>query len=149
MFDPVAKTCPKFSAFAVCRLTVVHLIDALGAFLMAAINRHAGALLLPLLLFPAVFSTNTGFLGMPGNGVSLMILPAVSLIALFLTRRVGTGAASVGAVPIPGEIAVSSLPTRSLSYPAPAREPLIAARRTEGMSRGMAAGAASWRLQPC
>lgn len=88
----LAKRLPRALSIAIATVGGLHLVNAMGAYMMYITNGTASpALMLPFVLLASVIPTSTMFVGMPVGNASLLLLPAVTLSVLagtsFLSRR--------------------------------------------------------------
>lgn len=58
----------------------IHLVNAIGFFIMVSTNGRAGAALLPFMLIASIIPTETQFVGIPPGNFSIFILPVSTLV---------------------------------------------------------------------
>lgn len=80
---------PKFVAIPVAVLAGVHLVNAIGLYILASTNGHAGAIMIPFMLLSSIVPTTTAFVGVPAGNTSVFILPAATFMLLTASLAFG------------------------------------------------------------
>ena len=73
------RRAPFALLIAVAIVVGVHLINAIGMYILYSTNGRAGPILLPFMLLSAWVPTSTQFVGFPPSNASFLILPVATL----------------------------------------------------------------------
>jgi hypothetical protein len=73
------RRAPSALIIAVAVVVGVHLINAIGMYILYSSNGRAGPILLPFMLLSAWIPTSTQFIGFPPSNASFLILPVATL----------------------------------------------------------------------
>ena len=85
---------PKGILCAAAVIAGVHLVNAIGMYMLLSTNGRAGPEFMPFALFSSILPTSTQFIGMPAANASLFILPVATLLAAAFSLAFGMGSRS-------------------------------------------------------
>ncbi len=80
---------PKFLAILVAAMAGVHLINALGLYMLVRTNGPGDAIMIPFALLASVLPTTIAFVGAPPSTVSIFILPVTTFLLLAASLAFG------------------------------------------------------------
>ena len=96
----VLKTLPRALSAAVAIGAGLHLLNAVGVYIMLTTNGHASpGVMLPFVLLGSLVPTTTTFYGMPPGNGGLFLLPAATLVLLAVSVATSAPARARGEAP--------------------------------------------------